>query len=134
MQPDMMKMAQQTQQPKQITQQEVDAVHEKAGMAKGNGVAAIKQRLLQVLEEAGFLKKLTPKGLKDLTQKVQEFAELAVKEDEEALANHPITKLLQQIDQGARAQAQRQQPAPQQGPTNFAGMVKPPMGGGMSGR
>ena len=133
----MMKMAQQTQQPKQATQQEVDAMHEKAGMVKGSDANAIKQRALQVIEESGFLKKLTPKGLKDLTQKIQEFAELAIKGDTEALKNHPITKLLQKIEENAtNAQAQQQPagPAPQQGPTNFAGMVKPPMGGGMSGR
>ena len=141
MQPDYMKMAQGQAAPKeQAAPQKADELnkfYEEQGMAQGNDVESIKQRLLQVLEDSGFLKKLTPEGLKTLTNKVQEFAELAVKGDQEALKNHPITKLLGQIEKQAAAQSQQQPQQPQQqpqgaAPKNFAGMMPP--GGGMSGR
>ena len=133
-----MKMAQGQAAPQQAPQgapaNQLNQFYEEQGMAKGNDVEAIKQRLLQVLEESGFLKKLTPEGLKTLTNKVQEFAELAIKGDQEALKNHPITKLLGQIEKQAAAQSPQQPQQQPQGaaPKNFAGMIPP--GGGMSGR
>ena len=136
MQPDFSKMAQgqaAPQEQKMSPEQgkaELEKAYDEAGMPKGDTVEAIKQRVLKVLEEVGFLKKLTPQGLKELTQKISEFAKLAKSGDIEALKEHPITKILNQIQLPQQQQAAPQQPA---APTNFAGMVKPPMGGGMSG-
>jgi len=151
MQPDYMKMAQaqsasqEKQTPTPATEEqmaEITSGFEEAGMPSGTDAESAKQRILFVFEEAGVLEDLEPQVLQQLTQKIEEFVKLAEAGDMQAVENHPISQMLQQVlsgqaaGEGAQAEPQAApQAAPQQpaAPTNFASMVKPP-GGGMSGR
>lgn len=139
MQPDYSKMAQQpTQQAPEADKEQIIAAmqkrQEEAGLPSGGTEEDAKKRILAILENAGVLKKLNPAGLQQLTAKIEEFIELFKKQDGEGLKNHPITKLLNKIEEDSMQQQQAPQAEPQQGgaPKDFASMMPP--GGGMSGR
>ena len=107
---------------------------EASGVPTGDDKESIKQRLMLVFEQVGFMETLTtPAEQQEFAMQLEELVNLMVKKDMKAVAAHPLMKKLEQVmpNQG---QAPAPQAAPQQGPTDFAGMVKPPMGGGMSGR
>jgi len=145
MQPDYSKMAQAAPQEQaapqgQPTEEQLNQIHQEAGLPQGNDAEAIKARILAALESTGFLKKMTKEGLKEFTDSLNEFVKLLMEKNVEAIKKHPITKLLNGLGERAMAaqQGMQQQPMqPQQpmqaAPKNFAGMMKPP-GGGMSGR
>ena len=110
-----------------------DEQYKARGIGTGQDKESIKQRLMVALEEAGYIETLTtPAMQQEFAMELDQLVELLVKEDLRAAAAHPLMKKIEQVMPGEAPQAP--QAAPQQGPTNFAGMVKPPMGGGMSGR
>ena len=89
MQPDFMKMAQQSQAAPQqqaapqATEEQLTEVTDgfkEAGMPAGTDAESAKQRILFVLEQAGVLEKLQPQQLQDLTQKINEFVKLQKQE------------------------------------------------------
>lgn len=101
---------------------------EKVGLPAGNTEEDAKKRILILLEESGFLKTLNPSGIQKLTEKIEEYIQLAKKGDIKALENHEITKIFKKIE--AQAQQAQAQPAPTK---DFASMM-PPAGGGLPGR
>lgn len=158
MQPDMMKMAQQSQskeemQPSPVSEGNPEDLkklepsisketYDELGMPSGEDDASMKQRLLMVFEQLGLLQGLTQEGLFELQQQLDDYIKVLKTKDMNKIKNHRITKILDKAAKEVQAKAQEQgmqQPPtqPQQpmgaAPTNFAGMVKPP-GGGMSGR
>ena len=96
------------------------------GMPAGEDKESIKKRFLAMFEEFGVLKSLNPEGLRELTQKLDEFVDLLIAQDTAKLKEHPITKMLKSFETEIRGQ---QQAAPKQ---QAAGMMPP--GGGMGGR
>ena len=147
MQPDYMKMAQGQAAPKQQevqavegleSEEDIPKLQEAMDMPTGQSPEAIKERIMIALEQLNILKDLTPQVLQQVQARVDELVQLVIAEDVEGIKKHPITKLLQEASIAAGKEVEvpteEAQAAPQQGPTDFAGMVKPPMGGGMSGR
>ena len=151
MQPDMMKMAQQSQEqqsspvsegnPEDLKKIEaLDAeTYQELGMPAGEDDESMKQRLMILFDQLGLMKGLTQEGLLELQQQLDDYIKVLKTKDMNKIKNHRITRILDKAAKELQAEAQKQGApqqgaAPQQGPTNFAGMVKPPMGGGMSGR
>ena len=149
MQPDMMKMAQQSQASPQQgpsanpTREEVAAIIpndeqlKQLGLPAGQDKETIKKRFMIIFEEMGFLEKLNPQGLKELQVQLDEYVDLMLKQDIKAIQAHPITKMLKDFGNLANqpAPGPMAAPAPATAPaTDYASMVKPPAGGGMSGR
>jgi hypothetical protein len=138
MQPDFSKMAQQAQaqaQGQEQGQEKATISFEKA-----------KQTITQVLQQFGSQ---IPEG-SVIPGQIDELARLLASGDEAAAEKHPLMKLIIGVLEGSVKQAQekgviddegnviQKQGMMQEGmtkaPKNFAGMMKPPMGGGMSGR
>ena len=156
MQPDFMKMAQQSQAaPKektmQISPEEAQSMafdeeaFEAMGAPTGGSKEDVKQRFLMLLEQLDLMEMFsTPESQQKLAQQVDALAEASLSGNVEAMEANPIFKLIEQAVQqsgilnegqeGQQAQAPTQAPQQPAAPTNFAGMVKPPTGGGMSGR
>lgn len=141
MQKDFMGMAQGQQAPQQkpITEEDIPTpeMYEEMGLPTGDTPEDAKKRMLAIFEELGILKRLDPEGLKELTDKIDEYIKLAQEGNMEALETHPIGQLL------AKASSEIMQmqqptggPVPQQGaaPKDFASMMPPTPGGGMRGR
>ena len=155
MQPDYSKLAQGQAAPKQETM-EISAqdaqdlsFNEKAfeamGAPTGSSKEDVKQRFLMLLEQLDLMEMFsTPESQQKLAQQVDALAEASLSGDVEAMQANPVFKLIEQTVQqsgvlneaqeGQEAQAPTQAPQQPAAPTNFAGMVKPPTGGGMSGR
>jgi hypothetical protein len=150
MQPDYSKMAQapktQGEGFKDLTPEELAMGKEKLSldaadyeameMPSGDDPESIKKRVVLFFERLGLMEGLSQEGLLELQQKIDDFVQAVVAQDKQKVLNHPITKIMNKVVEETRAQTEGPQAAPQQpaAPTDFAGMVKPPMGGGMSGR
>ena len=153
----MMKMAQQSQeqqQPSPVSEGNPEdlkkiraldeGTYQQLGMPTGEDDESMKQRLMILFDQLGLMKGLTQEGLLELQQQLDDYIKVLKTKDMNKIKNHRITKILDKAAKEIEAEAKKQgaapqqgpapQAAPQQGPTNFAGMVKPPMGGGMSGR
>ena len=152
MQPDYMKMAQGQAAPKeetvQISPEEAKSMafgeeaFEAMGAPTGSSKEDVKQRFLMLLEQLDLMEMFsTPEAQQKLAQEVDALAQAAVSGDVEAMQANPVFKLIEKtvqesgvLNEGQEAQAPTQAPQQPAAPTNFAGMVKPPTGGGMSGR
>ena len=141
MQKDFMGMAQGQAAPQEeVNVEESQKFFEEAGMPTENTPEAAKKRLMMVLEELGVIEGLNPSQLKQLQELVDEYVAIAQKGDLQALEQHPISQLLnqaqQQFQQDMNPQKPTGGPVPQQGaaPKDFASMMPPKPGGGMSGR
>ena len=102
-----------------------------AGLPTGSSREDMKARILGMLESLGLMEMFdTPAKQQELAMNIDALITAYEKEDAQAIESNPIIQLISEA-------TTKQQAAPQQpqgaGPTNFAGMVKPP-GGGMSGR
>ena len=123
-----MAMAKGQQMPQQVTEEKdllSDQDYESMGLPGGSSPEAAKQRLLAILNELGVLSSLTQEGLKEITEKIDEYIKIAQTGNLEQLEKHPIGQLL------AKASGEIAQKAKKQ-PTDFSSMMPP--GGGMSGR
>ena len=127
MQPDFMKMAQQGQEaPKEQPQAEQGA-QEKEPEIQG-GREGVKQRLMQAFEQLGYMETLkTPAQQQEFAMQLDQLVELLVAKKFKEIQAHPLMKKMNDL-----IPQQKQQAAPQAGPTDFASMMPP--GGGMSGR
>ena len=148
MQPDYSKMAQapkaqgtSLQEPSQediaLAQKEIqmsEQDYKDVEMPSGNDAESIKQRIMLFFERSGFMEDLSQEGLLELQQKIDDFVQAVIAKDKEKVLNHPITKIMNRAAAEIKGQAEPQAAPQPAAPTNFAGMVKPPMGGGMSGR
>ena len=130
MQPDYMKMAQQSQ-----TQAAPQQAPQGAPMAAGQQNAAqervnVVQNLTQLAQAAGMQGEIPAE---QLNQMIEELADLIMAGDEDGMENNKLYQMLTAMFEEARNMEQPQQQQPQgAGPKNFAGMMPP--GGGMSGR
>lgn len=138
-----MSMAQGQAAPQQrpITEDDVPTpeMYQEMGLPAEDTPEAAKKRMLAIFEELGILKKLDPEGLKELTEKIDEYIKLAQEGNMEALETHPIGQLLAKASSEIMQMQQQQPtggPVPQQGaaPKDFASMMPPTPGGGMGGR
>ena len=104
--------------------------YEARGIGTGQDKESMKQRLMAMLEEVGYMETLTtPAEQQQFVQELDSLVDLLIKEDLQAVQNHPLMKKIEQIMPNQSPQQQ----APQQaGPKDFASMMPP--GGGMSGR
>ena len=152
MQPDYSKLAQGQAAPKQetmeISPEEAksmafdEGAFEAMGAPTGSSKEDIKQRFLMLIEQLDLMEMFsTPEAQQKLAQQVDALAEASLSGDVEAMQSNPVFKLIEQavqqsgvLNEGQEAQAPTQAPQQPAAPTNFAGMVKPPTGGGMSGR
>ena len=132
MQPDFMKMAQQSQAQAQAAPQQAP---QGAPMAAGQQGAAqerknVVENLTQLAQAAGMQGEIPTE---QLTQMIEELADLIMAGDEDGMENNKLYQMLTAMFEEARKMEQPQQQQPQgAGPKNFAGMMPP--GGGMSGR
>ena len=132
MQPDFMKMAQQSQAQAQAAPQQAP---QGAPMAAGQQNAAqervnVVQNLTQLAQAAGMQGEIPAE---QLNQMIEELADLIMAGDEAGMENNQLYQMLTAMFEEARKMEQPQQQQPQgAGPKNFAGMMPP--GGGMSGR
>ena len=129
MQPDYMKMAQQSQ-----TQAAPQQAPQGAPMAAGQQNAAqervnVVQNLTQLAQAAGMQGEIPAE---QLNQMIEELADLIMAGDEDGMENNKLYQMLTAMFEEARKMEQPQQQPQGAGPTNFAGMMPP--GGGMSGR
>ena len=131
MQPDFMKMAQQSQ-----AQAAPQQAPQGAPMAAGQQGAAqervnVVQNLTQLAQAAGMQGEIPAE---QLNQMIEELADLIMAGDEDGMENNKLYQMLTAMFDEARKMEQPQQPQQPQGaaPKNFAGMMPP--GGGMSGR
>ena len=129
MQPDYMKMAQQSQ-----TQAAPQQAPQGAPMAAGQQNAAqervnVVQNLTQLAQAAGMQSEIPAE---QLNQMIEELADLIMAGDEAGMENNQLYQMLTAMFEEARKMEQPQQQPQGAGPTNFAGMMPP--GGGMSGR
>ena len=134
MQPDFMKMAQQSQ--AQATPQQAP---QGAPMAAGQQGAAqervnVVENLTQLAQAAGIQGELSKP---ELDRMIQELADAIIANDEAAMENSKLYQMLTAMFEEARKMPEGQEQPPQQqpqgsAPKNFAGMMPP--GGGMSGR
>ena len=105
-----------------------------AGFPTGESREEMKQRILMFLEQLGLMEMFdTPAKQQELAANLEALIDAYEAEDIEAAEANPITQLITEVGAGRQQGEAMAQAAPQQGPTDFAGMVKPP-GGGMSGR
>ena len=132
MQPDFMKMAQQSQAQAQAAPQQAP---QGAPMAAGQQGAAqerknVVENLTQLAQASGMQGEIPTE---QLTQMIEELADLIMAGDEDGMENNKLYQMLTAMFEEARKMEQPQQQQPQgAGPKNFAGMMPP--GGGMSGR
>ena len=130
MQPDYMKMAQQSQ-----TQAAPQQAPQGAPMAAGQQNAAqervnVVQNLTQLAQAAGMQSEIPAE---QLNQMIEELADLIMAGDEAGMENNKLYQMLTAMFDEARNMEQPQQQQPQgAGPKDFAGIMPP--GGGMSGR
>ena len=130
MQPDYMKMAQQSQ-----TQAAPQQAPQGAPMAAGQQNAAqervnVVQNLTQLAQAAGMQGEIPAE---QLNQMIEELADLIMAGDEAGMENNKLYQMLTAMFDEARNMEQPQQQQPQgAGPKDFAGIMPP--GGGMSGR
>ena len=143
MQPDYMKMAQGQEKPKEKTMQispeeaknlTYDAeAFEVMGAPTGSSKEDVKQRLMMLVEQLDLMELFkTPEAQQRLAQSIDALAEAAMNGNTEEMEANPIYKLIEKTAEQSGV-LNTEQPQ-EEGPTNFAGMVKPPTGGGMSGR
>jgi regulator of replication initiation timing len=130
MQPDFMKMAQQSQ-----AQAAPQQAPQGAPMAAGQQGAAqerknVVENLTQLAQASGMQSEIPAA---QLNQMIEELADLIMAGDEAGMENNKLYQMLTAMFEEARNMEQPQQQQPQgAGPKNFAGMMPP--GGGMSGR
>jgi regulator of replication initiation timing len=130
MQPDFMKMAQQSQ-----AQAAPQQAPQGAPMAAGQQGAAqerknVVENLTQLAQASGMQGEIPAA---QLNQMIEELADLIMAGDEAGMENNKLYQMLTAMFEEARNMEQPQQQQPQgAGPKNFAGMMPP--GGGMSGR
>ena len=109
---------------------------ETLGMPSGEDEESMKQRFIQLFEEAGLMEMFQePAQQQEFTRLLQELIESLMAQDLEAVLANPLYQLLEQnLQQGEADILAEEDEAPQAAaaPTNFAGMMPP--GGGMGGR
>jgi hypothetical protein len=127
MQPDFMKMAQQGQAaPKE--QPQAEQAPQGDGLTVQGGREGVKQRLMSAFEQLGYMETLkTPAQQQEFAMQLDQLVELLVAKKFKEIQAHPLMKKMNEL-----IPQQKQQAAPQAGPTDFASMMPP--GGGMSGR
>ena len=131
MQPDFMKMAQQSQAQAQAAPQQAP---QGAPMAAGQQNAAqervnVVQNLTQLAQAAGMQGEIPAEKL---NQMIEELADLIMAGDEAGMENNQLYQMLTAMFEEARKMEQPQQQPQGAGPKDFAGIMPP--GGGMSGR
>jgi regulator of replication initiation timing len=136
MQPDFMKMAQQSQ-----ANAAPQAAPQGAPMAAGQQGAAqervnVVENLTQLAQAAGMQNEISKP---ELDRMIQELADAIVANDESAMENSKLYQMLtamfeeaRKMPEGQQQPQQQQEPQQAAAPKNFAGMMPP--GGGMSGR
>ena len=114
-------------------------------MAQGQGSEQeVTQKIMQLMQESGVADLYQgPQKQQEFMTLVQSLVKAFIDQDSQAIQKHPLIQALQQVIPGGKEwqqQAQTQQPTggpvPQQGaaPKDFASMMPPTPGGGMSGR
>ena len=144
MQPDFMKMAQQSQQQKQagpqeqFTAEELEQVsfsdedYEASGLAPGKSPEAMKTRLLQMLQRSGVIDDFDAAEKQELVKEVELFVQAFLNKDFKAMQSSYVSKLIEQIGLQSPAEVEEGEEEAPAEQTDFAGMMPP--GGGMSGQ
>ena len=107
------------------------------GQAGGGELQAAIENITSLAREAGMFGEMDEA---QLTKQIEELAQLMVDGNDEAVQKNKLFQAIFTMLQEAEAMAEGQQPTggqvPQQGaaPKDFASMMPPTPGGGMSGR
>ena len=106
-----------------------DEDFKESGLTPGESPDAMKQRFLEILQKAGVLDEYTKAEVREIVKEIDAYVEAMLAGDLEKVKSSYLNDLLADVDLESPIDMPGEE-QPQQGGTDFAGMMPP--GGGMN--